>query len=303
VTDANIEVGTIVHHPKRPAWGPGKTLLVGGGGQVTVYFRDLEETKVGDAVKTISTSVVGLEIADEQTDPMLDSLPPFTNGKFQGVRKPRLSLDHAVEAFIDAHPAAFDDAKFVAQEREPAIEARAMWTEAFGDGRGSDLLKARKIADACGKLLEIDAKVGFLSSQEKAALREGFDAGEVVGEYLDALLDVADRAEPEQSSFQRLIDAVEAMVEKEPGTRSSKWPLLTHFPHVIHPEHHVRFRPAEAQKCAARLNFDLRYSAGLNWWTYSTFLDMAKILRDRLEGIGAKDFIDIQFFIATIAKA
>lgn len=303
MTEAKIDVGTIVRHPKRPAWGPGKTLSVGGGGQVTVYFRDLEETKVGEAVKTISTSVVGLEVADEQSDSMLDSLPPFTNGKFQGIRKPRLSLEQAVQAFTDAHPGAFEDAKFVEQEREPTLEANKMWVEAFGDGQGGDLVANGKIADACGHLLEIEAKLGFLSSQERAAFKEGLEAGGASGDYVRALLEVADTAEPEQSSFQQLIDAVDAMVEKEPGTRTSKWPVLTQFPHVIHPEHHIHFRPIEAQKCAARLNFDLRYSAGLNWWTYAIFLDMATILRDRLKSLGARDFIDVQFFIATVAKA
>jgi len=303
VAEADIKVGTIVHHPKRPAWGPGKTLAVGGGGQVTVYFRDLEETKVGEAVKTISTSVVGLEVADEQNDPMLDSLPPFAKGKFQGVRKPRFSLDHAVQLFVDAHPRAFEDPTFIEQEREPALEAGAMWAEAFGDGRGSALLEAGRIADACAQLVDIDDKLGFLNSQEKAALKVWFDTDEVAGDFLGALIEVDDQNEPEQTSFQRLIDAVDALVEKEPSSRSTTWPLLTHFPHVFHPESHIRLRPAETQKCAARLNFDLRYSTSLNWWTYAILIDMAKILEDRLDSLGARDFIDVQFFIATIAKA
>ncbi len=303
MTELKIEVGTIVHHPKRPAWGPGKALAVGGGGQVTVYFRDLEESKVGEAVKTISTSVVGLEIAEEQTDSMLDNLPPFANGKFQGIRKPRLSLDHAVQAFIDAHPAVFEDPKYTENEREPVMKAHKMWVDTFGEGRGNELLNEGKVAEARTTLFKIDAKLSNMSSQEKAALKEGLDADDAALSFLRALLDVADEVEPEQVSYQQLIDAVDAVVEKEPGTRSSRWPVLTHFPTIAGPEHYIQFKPTEAQKCAARLNFDLRYSVGLNWWTYDRFLEMAKILRERLAPLGARDFIDIQFFISTIAKA
>jgi hypothetical protein len=303
VTNLKIEVGTVVQHPKRPAWGPGKTLAVGGGGQVTVYFRDLEETKAGEAVKTISTTVVGLEIAEEQSDSMLNSLPPFVGGKFQGVRKPRLSLDHAVQAFIDSHPAAFEDAKFLEQDRGPMIKAHEMWVEELGGDQGSGLLDKGKIAEASTRLLKIDAELGFLNSQEKSALKDDLVAEEAAGAFLRALFTVADADAPEQVSFQRLIESVDALVEKEPGTRSSNWPVLTHFPYIANPEHHLQFRPVEAQKCAARLNFDLRYSAGPNWWTYARYLEMAGILMERLAPIGARDFIDVQFFITTIAKA
>ena len=300
---SKIEVGTIVQHPKRPAWGPGKTLAVGGGGQVTVYFRDLEETKTGEAVKTISTAVVGLEIAKDQSDAMLDSLPPFAAGKFQGVRKPRLSLDNAVQAFIDSHPAAFEDPKYLEQERRPMLEAHEMWVESLGSGHGSELLDKGKIAEARDRLLKIDAGLGFLNSQEKATLKEGLDADEMAGEFLRALLAVGENGTPERVSFQRLIDSVDALVEKEPGTRASNWPVLTHFPYVANPEQHLQFRPIESQKCAARLNYDLRYSTGLNWWTYDRFLEMAKVLMERLTPMGARDFIDVQFFVSTIAKA
>jgi len=300
VTDQKIEVGTIVHHPKRPAWGPAKALSVGGGGNVTLYFRDLEEVKPNDAVKTISTKVIALEIADEQTDFMLDNLPIFDNGKFKGLRKPRLSVDQAVQAFIDKQPAAFENPKYIEDQRAPKLKAHELWMSTLGDGQGAELLDAGDIAEATKRLLKIDAKLDILSSQEKATLKRGLKTDET-GDVLRALMAVSAESEANQSTYQKLIDAVDLVMETEPGSRSTNWSVLTQFPFIACPEYHFEFKPTVVQKCAARLNYDLRYSAAPNWWTYERLLQLATNLQKRLEPIGAKDFIDVHWFMAVIA--
>ena len=300
MTDQKIEVGTIVHHPKRPAWGPAKALAVGGGGNVTLYFRDLEEEKPNDAVKTISTSVVGLDIADEQTDFLLDNLPIFENGKFKGLRKPRLSLDQAVQAFIDKQPAGFDNPKYIKEYREPKLKAHELWMSTLGDGQGTELLDAGDLAETRKRLLKIDASLDLLSSQERATLKKGLKHDDTE-QFLRALMAVSAEPEAEQSTYQKLIDAVDLVMEVEPGSRSTNWSVLTQFPFIANPEHHFEFKPTVVQKCAARLNFDLRYSATPNWWTYERLLFLVSNLRTRLESIGAKDLIDVHWFMAVIA--
>jgi len=300
VIDQKIEVGTIVHHPKRPAWGPAKALAIAGGGNVTLYFRDLEEEKPNDAVKTISTSVVGLEIADEQTDFLLDNLPIFENGKFKGLRKPRLSLDQAVQAFIDKQPAAFRNPKYIEEHREPKLKAHEMWMNTLGDGQGAELLDAGDIAETRKRLLKIDASLDLLSAQERATLKRGLKHDEAE-QFLRALMAVAGEPEADQSTYQRLIDAADMIMEVEPGSRSTNWSVLTQFPFIADPEHHFELKPAVMQKCAARLNFDPRYSATPNWWTYERLLYLVTNLRTRLETIGAKDLIDVHWFMTVIA--
>jgi hypothetical protein len=300
VTDQKIEVGTIVYHPKRPAWGPAKALAIGAGGNVTLYFRDLEEAKPNDAVKTISTTVIKLEIADDQSDFMLENLPVFDNGKFKGLRKPRLSLDQAVQAFIDKQPAAFDNPKYIDEQRTPKLNARDMWMDILGNGQGDELLNDGDLAEVKKRVLKIDAKLDILSSPEKASLKRGLKNDEAE-QFLRALMAVTAEPEADQSSYQKLIDAVDLVIEKETGSRSTNWPILTQFPFIALPEHHIEFKPTVVQKCAARLNFDLRYSATPNWWTYERLLQLATALQKRLETIGAKDFIDVHWFMAVIA--
>ncbi len=231
MTDQKIEIGTIVHHPKRPAWGPAKTLAVEGGGNVTLYFRDLEEEKPNDAVKTISTSVIGLEIAEEQTDFLLDNLPIFENGKFKGLRKPRLSLDQAVQAFIDKQPAAFQNPKYIEEHREPKLKAHELWMNTLGDGQGAELLDAGDMAEARKRLLKIDASLGLLSSQERATLKRGLKHDDAE-QFLRALMAVAAEPEADQSTYQRLIDAVDLVMDS--GTRKPKHELVRSDPIPLH---------------------------------------------------------------------
>ena len=303
MTEPKIETGTIVHHPKRPAWGPAKVLSVGGGGQVTVYFRDLEEKKAGDSVKTISTNVVALGITEEQTDFMLDNLPVFDGGKFKGMRKPRLSLDQALQTFVDRKPGAFSDSKYIEQERSTMMDAHQMWLDGLAGEQGSELLDDGKIADVRRLLLKIDAKLNLLRPHEKTDLKRGLEDDDNAEPFMRALFAVSAQVEPDRASYQLLIDAVDQMVERSQGTRTTNWSVLTQFPFIACPEHHIGFKPASLQKCAARLNFDLHYTAAPNWWTYERLLELSKILLERLEPLGAKDLIDVHTFIEVIAAA
>lgn len=301
--ETKIEVGTIVRHPRRPEWGPGMTLAVAGGGNVTVYFRDIEETKAGDAVKVLATRVVGLEIAEEQSEPMLDSLPPFKKGAFEGVRKPRLSLEHAVQTYLRKEPGALDDPAVRDALRASQVDAHEMWADLFGDGRGDELLDAGKTDEARRCLLQIAAAPDVLSPDERSALERALEDDAAAGEFLRALFAVAEQSSEDHETYQRLIDAVVALPEHEGRGRAASWQVLTQFPSIACPEHHVQLKPTTVRKCATRLNFDLRYTDALNWWTYLRLLELAKILLAQLRPLGAVDFFDVQPFMRVIAAA
>jgi hypothetical protein len=68
------KIGMLVEHPSRPQWGPGKVIALGEG-KIYVYFRDELEKKA----KTLITTVVAPLIREEQSDAVLDLLPPATH--------------------------------------------------------------------------------------------------------------------------------------------------------------------------------------------------------------------------------
>lgn len=303
MSEMKIEVGTIVRHPLRPAWGPGKTLAVGGGGQVTVYFRDIKETKAGDAVKTLATRTVGLEIAAKQSEPMLDSLPPFDKGRFKGVRKARLSLEDAVQTYLRKEPGALDDPAVRDAKRASQVGAHEMWVDLLGDGRGDELLDAGEVDDARRRLLQIAAAPGVLSSEEGSALARALEEDPDAESYLRALFDVTGLDTADQATYQRLICTVVELSQHDKKDRAATWPVLTQFPCIASPELHIQLKPVTVQKCASRLNFDLRMAAELNWWTYRRLLELARILLARLRPLGAVDFFDVLPFMRVIAAA
>ena len=100
---------------------------------------------------------------------------------------------------------------------------------------------------------------------------------------------------------QRLTDPVVALPQHEGPGRAATWQVLTQFPCIACPEHHIQLKPATVQKCASRLNYDLRYTVALNWWTYRRLLKLGKILLARLKPLGAVDFFDVQPFMRVIA--
>lgn len=303
MTELKIEVGTIVQHPNRPAWGPGKALAIGGGGQVTVYFRDVAEANVGDAVKVLATGTVGLEVAAEQSEPMLDRLPPFKMGRFKGVNRPRLSLVDAVQAYRTRRPGGLDDPTVRDKLRAPCDDAHRMWQDWLGDGKGSDLLDDGKTGDARERFMQIAAVPGVLSSGETTALARALEDDSDATSFLRALLAVTEQTTADQATYQRLIDTVVELWPQHGRERATMWPVLTQFPCIACPEHHIQLKPATVQRCASRLNFDLRYSTAPNWWTYRRMLDLAKILLARLEPLGAVDFFDVMPFMRVIAAA
>lgn len=303
MSESKIEVGTIVRHPLRPAWGPGMTLAVGGGGQITVYFRDIEEAKPGDAVKTLATKTVGLDIAAEQTEPMLDSLPPFNKGRFKGINRPRLSLVDAIETYRRQKPGGLDDATVRDKLRAPYDAAHRMWQDGLGSGQGDELLDDGETATALKRFMKIAETPGVLSSGESAALARALEDDTDAETYLRALFAVTEQTTADQATYQRLIDTVVELFPREDRARTTTWSVLTQFPCIACPEGHIQLKPPTVQRCASRLNYDLRYTVAPNWWTYRRLLDLARILLARLKPLGAVDFFDVLPVMRVIASA
>ncbi len=56
-------------------------------------------------------------------------------------------------------------------------------------------------------------------------------------------------------------------------------------------------KPGIAQQMAARMGFDLLYSAPPRWRCYEALLRMSAVLLGHLGALGATDYIDVQTFM------
>jgi hypothetical protein len=72
---------------------------------------------------------------------------------------------------------------------------------------------------------------------------------------------------------------------------------VTILPFLGDPSRFMVLKPGVAQQMAARMGFDLRYSASPKWQCYEALQRMSARLRDELSGLGAADYVDVQTFM------
>ena len=106
--------GLLVTHPNKPEWGPGKVVHVDGR-SVHVIWRDLPER----VAKCINVGHVPLPAAAEQSDEVLDNLPPLKGGKDGkwSLPRERVAFDAAVSSFLRRFPQGFAPAPTSHKER------------------------------------------------------------------------------------------------------------------------------------------------------------------------------------------
>ncbi len=303
-SQASYVVGMLVEHPNRPAWGPGKVLCLGGvgGSKITVYFRDVEEQNLNDAVKIMDTNLVQLRVAATQTDPMLDNLPPFTDGAFKST-KPRLSLEQGEAIFLKHFPMGFKDPGYIGDlktgERAYKLHACRLYADTLGDGKAEKLLEIGNVAELRDLMLRVVGKTNLLYLTEAAALRDGLKDDEAARRFFKALLALLS-SNLDEERFDALKGALELLPVEQGKTNPCKWTVVTIFPFLAQPHRHLFIKPESLKAGAELLRFHIQYRASPNWITYCKVLEMANLLLERLQRLGACDMIDVQGFMYVI---
>jgi hypothetical protein len=101
--DSDLIVGRLVRHANMPAWGLGK-IIERTHDRVWVYFKDIEGSPK-DAVKLLSAGQSHLQLAETQSDPHLDNLPPMVHGgKLSIPTAFRVTEQQAIDLLYDARP-------------------------------------------------------------------------------------------------------------------------------------------------------------------------------------------------------
>ncbi len=293
-----------MRHPTKPDWGLGKVLAMQGN-NVTIYFKD-------DATdhRTFLIDKIKLNVADDQSDPMLDKLPPFVKGAFVTKTK-KVTIREGIEAFKKQLPGCFADPNYlgvgdvdVVGERNYKLRAHQIYLDGFGDGKGEALLESGKIDELCDLVQGVVTKdhMNLLSPYEAMAFRDGLIASDkTAAEYFRALFLFVEGG-PNQQSFNALASAVTNLPVQEGRARVATWPVLTLPPFLADPNRFMFLKPEPTQACADRLRFDLLYDSSLRWATYERLMTMGEILLNELKPLGAQDFIDVQSFMWVIQK-
>jgi hypothetical protein len=288
---AEFKPGMLVYITTKPEWGPGKIVHISGD-TLHIVFRDLEEPMA----KKIHGAAPNLQIAAQQSDPILDNLPPLIekNGGwvFQGKRR---TLGLLMRDFQHEFPAGFSDPKYFEEERTYKLDLHITFQKLLGIEQLRQLLDAKQWRALAGKAEEVLTEVNMLFKTEHAAFHDARKDDAAVERFFRALLLAIDSPLPSKESMEPLFDATCAL--PAPRGRVATWTVATVFPFLADPQRFMFLKPEVTKEAAKTFQFELHYDSTPNWTTYDALSRMGRIYLELLKPMGARDFVDVQSFI------
>ncbi|MCC6228091.1 MAG: DUF3553 domain-containing protein [Phycisphaerales bacterium] len=293
MSGTQIKSGMLVVHPNKPEWGPGKVAKVDRE-YVWVFWRDAN----GGEVKKIARSVITLETAPDQSDPILDNLPPLLDSMGAPVGLPRRqTLPQAVARFLGRFPGGFHDPAYLGDmhsgERAYKEAAHRECVERFGGGRYARLL-AENRAQLVEEVKRTYRSVNLIAVFEKAALTDALESIEAALPFLECLGRVIATETVSEETFVPYLKSVCDL--PTPRGRVATWPIATVIPFLMQPDRHLFLKPSVTEVAADVLGFNLNYDPTPNWLTYSRLLEMGRVYFNGLRELRPRDMIDVQSF-------
>ena len=285
---SDFHAGDLVQHAK---FGLGKVLDVNLQ-HVLIHFKDDNQD-----VRKLAIGKSPLSVPEVQSDPQLDSLPAFHDGKFEGKSK-RIGLDDAIDEFLKQFPKGFEDPAY-AELRAPKWAAHEQFETTLGGGLAEELLAANEVAEITQQAVALIGPTKLLSKFELIALRDGLGEQPHAKRFFGALLEFV-KAAPSEAGFEKLMAAIGKLPATTPKARVASWPVLTVLPFLARPDQFMFLKPEPTVASALRLRFDLHYDPSLNWVTYQQLMTLSTLLLRKLQPHGARDHIDVQSFLSVI---
>ena len=292
-----LSLGAIVEHT---SWGAGKVVETIGP-HLVIHFPSLSGSPGGPRRKIQATST-HLRLASEQSHPELDHVEVGPPGKSKGAKgtksapAPTLhTLDQSVSWFQVEYPGLFQDPKLVERELAYKRAAHIRWQMLFGDGRGKRLIEKGDVSEIGSDLDTLHHATNIPSRFEIMAAHDGYKDPKAATAVLSATL--AFLEQPDAATFDAMVSAVSSLPAPADGSRVLTWPNVTILPFLAEPTRFMVVKPQITRKMARRMNFDILYSPQVTWHCYDRVLQMSEALLERLDGLGARDYIDVQSFM------
>ena len=296
MTAEGLSVGRIVTHTK---WGLGKVVHLDAQ-SVWVYFKDVEGTPK-DAVKQLNRRVAPLTVIGNQSDAALDNVPPMVrNGRVEPPRSVRITEQQAVNRFVADFPHAFEDPRYLRQERDYKWEAHLRVEADLLSAQGRRIV-AEGAPEALAKMLKaLIGVTNLLAPAELIAVNDALRGDEQAARaFGKAILKLVD--DGGERAFSGLVEATGSLPADPGRARVLTWPIVTILPFLAQPDRHMFLKPMQTQRIAEAFTFDLSYSARPRWVTYDRLLTLSNRLLERLRPLGARDLIDVQSFMWVVA--
>ena len=199
--------------------------------------------------------------------------------------------------FLSVFPDGFRDETYLAWERDYKWEAHRQWADQIGGKRDFRAkLDEGRHDEIAAAAVRIESGRALLFSFEKMALRDAVvrsDKGAVL--FADGLYDWLHGAGGERDRFERWLDVVQELPRKQ--TRVATWPVITVFGMIARPKVHCYLKPLTTRRAAEAYGFDFDYSSRPSWETYSSLLELCRVVRDDIADLQPRDQIDLQSYL------
>jgi hypothetical protein len=289
-----LEVGSIVRHPKRAAWGPGKILKLEGDSALVFFAEGGTHNGLIKNPVSLMLKVVSLEPAGISSHPRLDHLPPLV-GDSLTENEPYVTLQQGIDRFLDLFPEGFYGTRYDNEERGYKWQAHLEAVRLLSRDVLHDLIRKDDWGGVTDRALRVVQRVNLLFPQEQMAIRDGVKGSEDQRRFALALFGLLHGAGQYEVRFADFAETLSSLPQKQ--ARVLKWPVQTILPFLLDPAQHMFLKPQVTRQAARRCAFDLKYDPHPNWTTYSQLLELCRILYRELGSLRPRDYIDLQSFI------
>lgn len=281
-----LQEGDRVRHPSQDAWGLGKVIEVQSGGRARIFFEIAgEKTLLVDRVHLIRVA------GHAASSSVLDEV------ETAALRRPRVcrSLAEMKAVFLRRYPQGFADARYVKEERRAIGEAAERLHRELGSSALRLLLADGRHDELTGRILELIDATPLVPAGEREELAAGLKTAPARRAFaIDAADLIAGRG-AYGARFARFTRALFTL-------GIPRWPLATYLPALADPAKHLFVLPATLRPAAEVCHAEVAYRSEPNWETYHAMVGFAQWLSRELTPIGARDLLDVQAFVSTVAK-
>lgn len=276
--------GTRLRHINRPEWGIGQLLEDGNRETLHVFFENKGEMNIAANAADKLTTVSG---PDAQSM-LLDNL--YLPGP--GKSRPMVTMAQAKLRLQERFAGGLHGPKMKGLERDYKDAMRNLALQWYSASDLQALLQAGQhpeVVELAYRLVKLSTN-NFPSHFEKMAFGNGLKAHTRQSEFAQAFCAWVLPAEATQSAF-------EAFARELDHLGAAKWPILTVYRFLLHPQTDVLIKPENLRNAAEMARFEINYRSELNWITYERVMAFYRHVRAAIADLAPTDNIDVQNFI------
>lgn len=279
----NQKKGSRVRHATKTDWGIGQLLEDANSQNFHIFFEGAGEKFLA---ATAADKLIWVSGGEAQSA-LLDNLYLPV-----GKSRPMHTITGAKARLLEIYPGGLHGSKMKEQERAYKDRLSALVREWYAAER----LQSALTEGRCAEVVQLAHQLvkcrenNLPATFEKMAFANAVKDHARPKEFAEAFCAWVLPERPSQEAFDAFARELEHMA-------CAKWPLLTAYRFLLHPEVDVLIKPTNLANAAEVARFEINYRPEPNWLTYCTVMKFYEYVRQQIADLHPKDMIDVQNFI------